>query len=230
MGLMLGLLVGGGFFILKLDDYFKELNFYKHQSEKRDEQQESKVNNSNGKKINYDNKHSTQNKPITKTIFSDSIKNEDGVLKSGVDSIPIHDTALSILAVENTNTEENIVIRKDQLIASHQVEMEILPIIENSEKNDSLLQKVSGIRDNKRMYQQLMNVEFWRSPINYKGYKMAKSKIVLFGISEQEPVKLYRLDERIYIKLSQGVYRIDYTNEFRQFERINDESLLAKLK
>ena len=29
IGIMVGLIVAGGFFILKLDDYFKELNFYK---------------------------------------------------------------------------------------------------------------------------------------------------------------------------------------------------------
>jgi hypothetical protein len=30
LGLMAGLIIAGGFFILKLDDYFKELNFYKN--------------------------------------------------------------------------------------------------------------------------------------------------------------------------------------------------------
>nr|MDQ3047835.1 hypothetical protein [Bacteroidota bacterium] len=33
LGLLVGLLIAGGFFILKLDDYFKELNFYKKVSE-----------------------------------------------------------------------------------------------------------------------------------------------------------------------------------------------------
>ena len=29
IGILVGLIVAGGFFIFKLDDYFKELNFYK---------------------------------------------------------------------------------------------------------------------------------------------------------------------------------------------------------
>ena len=59
---------------------------------------------------------------------------------------------------------------------------------------------------------------------------MAKNKVVLFGIAAQEEVRLYKLDETIYIRLQQGVFKLDYSNDFKQFEKINDEALLARLK
>jgi hypothetical protein len=38
IGLLIGLLVAGGFFVFKLDDYFKELNFYKRFAETFEDQ------------------------------------------------------------------------------------------------------------------------------------------------------------------------------------------------
>lgn len=224
IGLMLGLLIGCGFFILKLDDYFTELNFYKQLSQKQKEKTEVKMED---KAITKSKENQSRNKlsykPISTVDNMDSTKKEAAVLNTYVDSLAIRDTT-----VVNANTNNEIVVRKDELLATRQVDMANLSV--NANDKDSLLQKVSGIRDDKNTVKQSMNVEFWRSPINYRGYKMAKNKIVLFGVAEQDDIKLYHLDDASYIRLQQGVFKIDYTNDFRQFERINDESVLARLK
>lgn len=226
---MLGLLVGGGFFILKLDDYFAELNFYKQLSQKQEKTTEERTEDKAvGKSKENQSKSKMPYKPISTAGTVDTTRKESTVLRTNVDSSGIGDTVRLAMAEGNTNTNENIVVRKDELLATRQVGMENISV--NANDKDSLLQKVSGIRDDKNIVKQSMNVEFWRSPINYRGYKMAKNKIVLFGVAEQDDVKLYHLEEGHYIKLQQGVYKIDYTNDFRQFERINDESILARIK
>lgn len=229
MGIMLGLIVGGGFFILKLDGYFKELNFYKHLSEnqkvKTDLSEENKATNKNNQ--NY-NKTKIPLKVPSTINHLDTLKKVETILSKRIDSLGSRDT-LHLDLVEEKNINGNIVVRKDELLAALQIEMENLSVLVSNNK-DSLLQKISGIRDDKNNAKQLMNVEFWRSPINYKGYKMAKGKIILFGIVAQNEIRIYRIEEATYIKLQQAVYKLEYTNDFRQLERINDEGVLARLK
>jgi hypothetical protein len=193
IGLLLGLLIGGGFFVLKLDAYFKVLNSYKNLPQKEDE--------------------------VHDEIREENPENQTGEkIKSNLGNA----VAMQLKA------SEDLVVRKDELLAVKQLDMINLSYIPSDSK-DSLLQNVSGIRDDGNKIKQAMSIEFWHSPINYKGYKMAKSKLVLFGIMAQEAV-LYMLDENIYIKLQQDIYKLEYTNDFRQMEKINDGVLLARLK
>jgi hypothetical protein len=46
----------------------------------------------------------------------------------------------------------------------------------------------------------LFNIEFWTSPLHYKGYKMGKYKLVLYGINATDDIKIYRLDDVVYLK------------------------------
>ena len=229
MGLMLGLLIGGGFFILKLDDYFKELNFYKRLSLSGGEKTEEKTESKTGDKPNSNYKVNEPYKPLTAESRADSTNKAEAILNAGSDSIEVQDSSIIPTTLNVITPADEIVVRKDELITTKQADLMNLSVGASTNK-DSLLQKASGIRDDKNVVKQAMIVEFWRSPINYKGYKMAKNKVVLFGIMEQEEVKLYKLDETVFIKLQQGIYRLDYSDDFRQFERINDESVIARLK
>jgi hypothetical protein len=229
MGTMLGLLVGGGFFILKLDDYFKELNFYKHLSEKQEEKQDDKMEDKTNEKVKPNYKSTITYKSVSTVSSVDSMSNKKLLVNNYTDSLASKDSVHAASFEDNSTGSRDIVVKKDELLAARQVDLENLSAGITSSK-DSLLQKISGVRDDKNIAKQAMSVEFWRSPINYKGYKMAKNKVVLFGIAEQEDIKLYHLDEGVFIKMQQGVYKLDYTNDFRQFERINDEIFLARLK
>jgi len=225
MGLMLGLLIGGGFFILKLDDYFKELNFYKRLSLKKEDKPEEKEEDKTKEQNKQTSYKFVQGGTTTATSSkADSVKTE--VKEAAADSLSRQDTTTHN---ETASIQNDIVVKKDELITSMQADL-VNYIAVNPGNKDSLLQKVSGIRDDKNLPKQAMTIEFWRSPINYKGYKMAKNKVVLFGLTGQDDVKLYRFDDGIYMKLQQGVFKLDFTDEFKQFERINDEAILARLK
>jgi hypothetical protein len=75
-----------------------------------------------------------------------------------------------------------------------------------------------------------LNIEFWSSPLNYKGYKMSKYKLVLYGIASAEGLKLFKLDDDIYMKSASFVYHLDAFSDFKAYERITDESIIFKLK
>jgi len=237
-GLMLGLLIGGGFFILKLDDYFKELSFYKHlslNSKPGDKDIEEKPNVETTKQKK--NPYPVQKKEVA-VVKADSAKSsfpekalidqkENPTEKIQPDSLQMDSTNSSVINKE----AEDIVVKKDELLSVKSIELINLnpSEINTASAKDSLLQKVSGVRDDKNLAKAAnLMVEFWISPINYRGYKMSKNKVALFGI-QTEGAKLYKMDEAIYLKYQQNVYKLDLTNDFKPFEKVSDQVLIAKL-
>ncbi len=219
IGLLIGLLVAGGFFVFKLDDYFKELNFYKRFAENFEEEKKAApVQDISSEKLENSKKVSSKkSKSSINTVKSDLAVTNDSLTTT--DSIKISEGSFS----------DEIVVKKDEMITSKTIQ--VIQVSPTATKNgkDSLLQKVTGIKEENNS-KQMFNIEFWTSPLNYKGYKMGKYKLVLYGINATDDIKIYRLDDVIYIKNSSIVYQLDYVSDFKYYERITDETILSKLK
>jgi len=223
IGILVGLIIAGGFFIFKLDDYFKELSFYKSVS--KSFSSETKTEETPAQET-----EPAENTKKKKTKVANFSKNqeqfeEDKVVKSDTNSI-VRDT----LTLENPGGDDVMVVRKDELILTKTLEIINLDPVAKMNGKDSLLQKVSGIKDDKSSGKQYLNLELWSSPLNYKGYKMSKYKLIMYGIASPEGLKLYKLDDVVYIKSASLVYRVDATGEFKPYERITDESVINRLK
>lgn len=208
--------------MFKLDDYFKELNFYKHfaetfSSEKKAEPEEKntdkKTEEKQGQKKSKKQTVGTEQK-VNNTAGKDSLS------LTGVDTSSVQKATVS---------SDDIVVKKDEMISSKTVEIVNVGNVSKPTSKDSLLQKISGVveeKDNKPF----LNIEFWQSPLNYKGYKMSKYKLVIYGVNPADAFKLYRVDESIYFKVNSSTYKLDYTADFRSYEKVSDETILAKLK
>lgn len=229
IGLMAGLIVAGGFFILKLDNYFKELSFYKSISktfssdprinESPVKSEETSTNK--GKKIIIS---ANQNKR-SQTAASDS--KTDFILDSDTMRTLSSKDSLGLQSVSS----DDIIVRKDELLSTRTFDViNLNPTANRNTSKDSVLQKVSGIKDDKNNTQQFFNIEFWQSPLNYKGYKMSKYKIILYGIESPEGLKIFKLDDLIYLKNVSAIYKLDYSSEFKSYEHITDENIISKLK
>jgi hypothetical protein len=204
IGLLFGLVLGGGFFVLKLDQYVKELSFYKSLTEK-----DSKVGDlapaEDAEEVTE--KPKKAKKEITRTEPSDvTTDNEetDG------------DTALPSVYTGNTNGE--IVVRKDEQLAEKTYSIINL----DAKKSDSLSGKETPAGS--------LAVEFWKSPLNYHGYKFIRNKLVLFGYGDQDLVSVFKVDNTTVLKCLTGVFRIEPTTEFHQLERITDENTLSRIQ
>ncbi|MCK6650067.1 MAG: hypothetical protein L6Q66_10465 [Bacteroidia bacterium] len=222
IGLLVGLLVAGGFFVFKLDDYFQELNFYKRFAEtfQSEKAVEPSASVSEVSPVAKNTSKSNKKKAVTVTSNITEEEKKDTVIASGNDS-----------AVFLRSDSDEIVVKKDEMVGSKTFEVVNLnPAANKPNGKDSLLQKVSGIKDDRMNGKQMFNVEFWKSPLNYRGYKMSKYKIVLYGVDPDDVIKLYRLDEMIYLKNNAIVYELSPTGDFTSYERITDEQILNKLK
>lgn len=235
MGLMAGLIISGTFFILKLDDYFKELNFYKNivktftfKNEQKADETPAKVAETTPVKEKktkdvVKSKGAVTDSSALKKVAANFVLDADTLAGKGIKDTVVH--------TENNVSQEDIVIRKDELLQSKTIEVLNLEMpLNTSNSKDSLLQKVSGVKDDKVGGKQLVHIELWQSPLNYRGYKMSKYKVVLYGMQSAEGLKLYTLGNDTYLKSGSTVYKLENTNEFKPYERVSDEALISKLK
>jgi hypothetical protein len=229
IGIMVGLIVAGGFFILKLDNYFKELNFYKNvvkpfSSESKTNESEEKLAD---KQLSKE-KRSTDTKTKNKKNTTGSLNKNDSIVDTSIHTnTKIKDSTYTL---GGAAASDDIVVRKDELLFTKTLEVINLGPVTKANPKDSLLQKVSGIKEDKNNSKQFFNIEFWSSPLNYKGYKLGKYKMVLYGITSAEGIKVFKLDDTLYLKNSGIVYKLDYADDFKPYERVSEDTIINKLK
>ncbi len=195
-GLSIGLLVGIGFFVLKINDLFNKLK--ESASEKitviektvDTTDEDEKTKNNNRFKINF--------KKSTKINYSE------------VDSLIKEDSGINIASDELLTVKNIKIIQIGEFIPS---------------KDSSDIQKTRIDDTNSDLY----FVEFWKTPLNSKGYRFTKNKIMLYGFDDFSNLTLYEIDHSFYIKSSDQVYKLLYSSEFKQLDRVLDSELLAKI-
>ena len=186
-------------------------------------------------------KQGTENRPAapSRAPSSGSAKsaNADDKLPQAADSLHAEsapsiektDTGISLL------TEEDIIVKQDQLLITA-----TLPVTDKSEHpqpdpdslSQSVAEKLNPSADLPEAEAQAgsFSVEFWVSPVNYKGYKMSKNKLVLFGIEEPDAVKLYRVNNDLYMHYLKDYYRLNNSFEFMAYQKLKDSEIPFSVK
>lgn len=139
---------------------------------------------------------------------------------------------------QEDSLDEEIVVRKDMLLLTKVVKVQNKSLLEAGADTEekSLTKEITEKLNPEANLPEAETrtksylVEFWKSPINFKGYKINKGKIVLFGIDEPEQIKLYSVDNVLYFVYIQNIYKLDNTEEFASFNKIKDTSILSLLK
>lgn len=208
LGLLLGVVLSGGFFLLKLDDYVKDFamnNSLINQTKEDDEV------------VAIDNTDDTKPKKPKKTTPKETTT--DNVVDTTSDVMD-GDTSTTFV---NGGDEGDIVVRKNELLGE-----KVVPLVnlDGTKAIDSIRSKEAGIKEEPG---KSFTIEFWQSPLNSKGYTMSRSRLILFGFAADEQVSLYKLDNSMFMKIAGGVFRLENTADFSQLERVTDEVLLAKL-
>ena len=193
-GVSIGLIIGIGFFIFKMDDYFNKLKSAATEQIKIIEQpvvQEEKketVSNENRFKIN------------TKVSPNINYKEIDSLIKE----------------------ENEINVAKEELLSVKNLKLIDL----DKSVKDTLSAKLAGVTEDNTT---LFFVEFWKTPLNSKGYRMTKNRIILYGFSDFSSMNLYKVDDNYYLKSEEQVYKLSGNADFMPMERVNDSELLAKI-
>ncbi len=195
-GVSIGLIIGIGFFIFKLDDYFNKIksaatNQIKiiEKPVKQEDEREKQEDEKQRFKIN------TKVSPYT------NYKEVDSLLKDN----------------------SNLNIATEELISVKSIKLIDLDVT----SKDTLAASLAGV--NATDPTNVFFVEFRKTPLNSKGYRMTKSRIMLYGFSDFSSFNLYKVDNVYYLKSEEQIYRVAVNPDFMPMERVNNSDLLAKI-
>ena len=74
-----------------------------------------------------------------------------------------------------------------------------------------------------------IQVEYWKSVVNYKGYSYDGANVKLYGIEDTQPISFKELDSRLYINLEGKHYFIEKNNKHNRLVEVTNATLLKVL-
>jgi len=228
IGLLAGLTIGVLFSVAikELIVQFKELHISLNRINLKQSQLSQRLDSIQGKLVPDTKKPANtpaqaNTKPATPTVAKNNspqdIKNSDPSKVNTIASIGSED-------------DSNVVVMTNQLVSVLSVHLrndDTNSVNKKSAETDSTLAAMSDV-DNSKVISRY-RIEFWKSPLNYKGYKMSDGKIILYGITPDVPVNITLTDNIYYLQVGQSVYKIDFTDDYRPFEKVLDKTILKKL-
>lgn len=197
-GVSIGLIIGIGLFVFKINDLFIKLKESAKEQITVIEQPIKNVKDESDEKKNSKERFKINLRKTAKVNYSEV----DSLIKEG----------------------SNINIATDELLTVKNIK--IIKIGDNFSSKDTSAKKLAHVDESKY---DLYFVEFWKTPLNSKGYRFTKNKVMLYGFVDFSNISLYELDNSFYIKSAEQVYRIFYNSDFKQLERVIDTDLLAKI-
>jgi len=125
-----------------------------------------------------------------------------------------NDTVLLMVSVnQNVDSGEYIVLR-DKMLASRVLKIISKTKVSSSQASEVIIDRMS---DDGLFNDQIL-VEFWESPIDYQGYRLNKTKLVLFGINPNENLEIINNHEGyLTIINSTQTFKVSPTEKYRIF-------------
>ncbi len=120
--------------------------------------------------------------------------------------------------------EEEVNVAQEELLSVKNIKVINL---DADSKRDTLTGQLAGVTNAE--YPNLFFVEFWKTPLNSKGYRMTRNRVILYGLSDFSSITIYKVDDNYYLKNDDVVYKISSGTEFKPMELVNDSQLLAKI-
>ncbi|HLP13439.1 MAG TPA: hypothetical protein VK177_15990 [Flavobacteriales bacterium] len=125
------------------------------------------------------------------------------------------------VTVEKNVFRENTVIKEDKFILK-----KLFPIfgyVPAKNNTDSLL---NAMIDVKTPGKGKITLEFWESPVNYKGYRMGRDRMIVFGILP-DGLKMVKHGPDLYMVTLNNIYLVKPCTDFCDLKPIKDKSVCA---
>lgn len=119
----------------------------------------------------------------------------------------------SVVYQKDTMPSNEIILMKDELILIRNYKPSGDPVAFHCDVDPEL---DSLLVDNKvKVPKDGLMVEFWKSPVNFKGYRLSRTKLVLFGIFEYDNIEFrYYEGKALMMKYKNKEYILKCGDEF----------------
>jgi hypothetical protein len=126
--------------------------------------------------------------------------------------------SLTTLAIASADT---IVLQNDRLVETKSISVTVQKqLLFNNDTS-----KIDYIYSDTKY-----NIEFWESPINFRGFKRTGNHVVLFGLVPKNLNGFAQIDNNLYIREKQLWYFIPNTADFSGFSPVTSLQMLSRLE
>jgi hypothetical protein len=112
---------------------------------------------------------------------------------------------------------EDILVERDQLLSTELVRIENIYndslAAPTNVLIDSLKEKLNIVENDSPEY---LKIEMWKSPLNYKGYKMSKSTLIVYGLLNELILHVYSKGDTIFVETNETSYQFEQTSDFKE--------------
>lgn len=123
------------------------------------------------------------------------------------------------IKLNSVASKDSLQIKRDLIIGSDTLYLiKVTPDIK-----DTLKEKLLGV---KTINQERVLIEYWESPLSYLGYKLSKSKLIVYGVLPIKKSRLYKFEKKYYLKMNNLFYNLNETNTFKNLVVINKPSFI----
>lgn len=107
---------------------------------------------------------------------------------------------------------DSLDLKKDILVATKHYS---IPIDSQDQKLDSLLMnRVNGPATLQ------FTIEFWQSPVKFRGYKRSVSKAIIYGITDIDNCELYIDNKQYYLIINNQLFLLESTDVFKKLTEL----------
>ncbi len=115
---------------------------------------------------------------------------------------------------EQASSEYNFIKKAtDQLIAT--VSFAVPNTANNNSQATEQLDSLLGKLNTERSKEEIITVELWRSPLNYRGYKFSNNVLVVYDMAQVGALKLYQSNGKLFLNYLDVFYQITPTPQFK---------------
>jgi hypothetical protein len=208
-GLSIGLLIACLFFIFKLDDYFRKIDFTAL-NQKKNISEEVGITKT---------EKETEEKKEEKSSYK---KNERATEKK-TSSSPISFNSVNDSSFQDSETYR---VLKEELISVKNIYVKVLSPKEKINPADSMIASLAGVTSPEE--KEFFMIEFWKTPLNSKGYKMTRNRLLIYGYPENADVAIIKLNDNYFLRNNSLIYKLNYSSEFKALERASDTEVSGK--
>ncbi len=120
------------------------------------------------------------------------------------------------------NDERVAAISMDQLMAVREVRVYRSGTSLSNDYSGNALDSILGKNSHRKTSHDAFIVEFWVSPLNYRGYRLKGNHLTLYGLDPQEQMRLFRNREKLYLECLYHQYALVESAEFRPLWPLGD--------
>lgn len=129
---------------------------------------------------------------------------------------------------DNYYIDDDDNLRREHILKTEVVEVKIP---ENPASKDTLLDIIDErMRLHPKESQQSIVVEKWSSPVNFRGYKFNRKKMMLYGVEKNDSIAIYYYSGKYYFEYNTRLYHLRETIKNANFETVKDSLIIDYLR